>query len=617
MGRYWLLAVLGILVILPLGPPILKSNRRALQEPVALFQKSDLSIHAPIYLDGNDDFAEAGFPGEGTADDPYLISDLLIESDDICIEIRNSDVFFKIENCAFNSTEGETLGVGVKLVNVRNSELGSLQIENKENGVLIYDSEDSLLSHIAIAGVGQNGLYLTGCESVVCEFINVENCGQSGLIFHRSSSITAHECIISDSDSDSIRIDSVADVLISDSIMQDSIKTGISCYNAANSSILNCEINRTGMAGIEFDHCSAMLTSEVTIEGARGGVNCLRSSPVNIESSTICHSGGVALYAHSSPGLSISKVTVNDVDEGIMIVGASHSSRVTSCHVELVDVDGFYLSDCTNCTFSDSYIQDSAEDGIEILRSSNFTLSNNTILWSADWLGYDGIRVDNCSDGLLMSNHICQSASHSIDVYRNSVGIDIVSNLIQSSLGHGIRLDDATECDVFANLIDGSFCSAIHIAQSTDIRMTWNRLNMSGEPNLFTKSSSDIEVALNAFINATVSHYESESCSGIQFHNGTHGNYYDSYTGNDTNGDLVGDSPYYLDGGFEDPHPLMTMTTLEKVWAKEFDIPDSNGAEYPANGSLSDSVIQFLLFLAPAIQILAVSIILIELRRRR
>ncbi|MBD3157854.1 MAG: hypothetical protein GF309_03605 [Candidatus Lokiarchaeota archaeon] len=617
MGRYWLLAVLCILVTLSLGPTIPESNRSVVQESVASFRKSDLSIHAPIYLDGNDDFAEAGFPGEGTAADPYRISDLLIESNGICIEIRNSDVYFRIENCGFNSPSGDELGVAVKLVNVRNSELVLLQIENKENGLVIYNSENCLLSNLSIADVGENGLYITGCESIACEFVEVQNCGRSGLVFHRSSSITAYECTISDSDSDSIRIDSVADVLISDSIMQDSIKTGISCYNAANSSILNCEINRTGMAGIEFDQCSTMLTSEVTIEDARGGVSCLRSSPVNIKSSTIRHSGGVALYAHSSPMLSISGVTVTNVDEGIMIVGASDSSRVTSCHVESVDVDAFYLSDCTNCTFSDSYIQDSAEDGIEILRSSNFTLSNNTILWSVDWLGYDGIRIDNCSDGLLTGNHIRQSASHSIDVYRNSVGIDIVSNLIQSSLGHGIRLDDATGCSILANLVDGSFCSAVHIAQSTDIRMAWNRLNMSGEPNLFTKSSSDIEVALNAFINATVSHFESESCTDIQFHNGTQGNYYDSYTGNDTNGDLLGDSPYYLDGGFEDPHPLMTMTMLEEVWAKEFDIPDSNGAESPANRLLSDSVIEFLLFLAPAIQILAVSIILIELRRRR
>jgi len=617
MGRYLLFAFLGILVISPFVPFPLESTPTILQEPAASFHNSELSIHAPIYLDGNDDFAEAEFPGEGTTDHPYLISDLLIESDGICIEIRNSDVHFEITNCAFNSTEGENAGVAVKLVNVKNSELDALQIQNKENGALLYDCENSLLSDISITDVDQNGVYLTGCESIVCELIEVQNCGLSGLVFHRSSSITVDECNVSDSDSDSIRIDSVGDVLISDSVMQDSIKTGISCYNAANSSILNCEIKQTGMVGIEFDKCSDILTSQVTIEDAKGGVSCLRSSPVSIESSIVRHSGGVALSGHSSPGLSISEVTVNDVDEGIMIVGASHSSRVTSCRVESVDVDGFYLSDCNNCTFSDNVIQDSAEDGIEILRSSNFTLSNNKILWSADWLGCDGIRIDNCSDGLLMGNHISQSASHSIDVYRNSIGIDIVSNLIQFSLGHGIRLDDATGCSILANLVDGSFCSAVHIAQSTDIRMTWNRLNMSGEPNLFTQSSSDIEVALNAFINATVSHYESESCSDIQFHNGSHGNYYDTYTGNDTNGDLIGDSPHPLDAGFEDPYPLMTMSLLEEVWAEQFDIPHSNGSESPTDGFLSEPVIESLLFLAPAIQILAVSIILIEVRRRR
>ena len=63
-----------------------------------------------IEITSNSDFLNQGWPGTGTLEDPYVIENLQIISDRICISISGTTDHFIIKNCSLNS---EDLGNGI------------------------------------------------------------------------------------------------------------------------------------------------------------------------------------------------------------------------------------------------------------------------------------------------------------------------------------------------------------------------------------------------------------------------------------------------------------------------------------------------------------------------
>jgi len=97
-----------------------------------------------IYINNNWTEAKAAgiCTGEGTASNPYLIEDLVINAGGIGngIFIENSTDYFKIENCTtFNSGGADTQG-GIKLNKVHNGILVNNTTYDNWQGILIWSS---------------------------------------------------------------------------------------------------------------------------------------------------------------------------------------------------------------------------------------------------------------------------------------------------------------------------------------------------------------------------------------------------------------------------------------------------------------------------------------------
>ena len=82
--------------------------------------------HDPISIDGNAEFAAGGWPGDGSPTTPYRIENYFINNS-AGISIRNTDVYFIIDNC--------TLDGGLSLSDVVNGQV----IETLFNGGLILN----------------------------------------------------------------------------------------------------------------------------------------------------------------------------------------------------------------------------------------------------------------------------------------------------------------------------------------------------------------------------------------------------------------------------------------------------------------------------------------------
>ncbi|MHA2276291.1 MAG: right-handed parallel beta-helix repeat-containing protein, partial [Candidatus Kariarchaeaceae archaeon] len=168
------------------------------------FSVIPLIQHEPISIDSNEAFINQAnnenWPGEGTDSSPYIISGYQISSTAPLIQIFNTDLFFRIQNCDLQgSNEG---GIVLK-------EVLSGHIEN----TLIHDC-------------GGLGIYVESSENVLISKNTIFNNGPDcGINLRGSSKCTINDNIVYDSTGWGIRVE------LGDGESESNIITGNIIYN--------------------------------------------------------------------------------------------------------------------------------------------------------------------------------------------------------------------------------------------------------------------------------------------------------------------------------------------------------------------------------------------------
>ena len=182
----------------------------------------------------------------------------------------------------------------------------------------------------------------------------------------------------------------------------------------------------------------------------------------------------------------------------------------------LFDVDNITLR---NCIITGNGLQ----TGIQLLRSSNCVISNNLI---------GKALLINPKIGIPAGILVQGGGLHTIS------GNNLTNNLV------GIILSGGAGNIVVRNSIE----------------------NNSGGISIF--DSSNNAFYNNNFINNTIQASDGEPTSVNIWDNGETGNYWSNYTGQDINGDNVGDSPHIIYESNQDNYPL--MTPLDIITIPEF-----------------------------------------------
>ena len=100
-------------------------------------------VSEKITIDGNSDWVSAKTAGictgDGTFSDPYVIKDLEInsESGGTCFQIRNSNVYFRVENCTFYNSGEAFQFSGIKLQSVSNGILINNTLSENNHGMIV------------------------------------------------------------------------------------------------------------------------------------------------------------------------------------------------------------------------------------------------------------------------------------------------------------------------------------------------------------------------------------------------------------------------------------------------------------------------------------------------
>jgi parallel beta-helix repeat protein len=225
-------------------------------------------------------------------------------------------------------------------------------------------------------------------------------------------------------------------------------------------------------------------------------------------------------------------------------------------------------------------IESSGVGNVINVTANNVKITGFTIMKSGTPSPFDtGIRIEYSSGNIISHNKIINNyIGISIDFFGSTV---ISDNIISFNTFHGVYLYSSNNNTISGNTISSNGYNGVYLYSSRNNTISGNTI-LNNFYGIFLTSSSSNSIYHNNFDNINQAWSDS---TDVWFY-GDEGNYWSDYSGQDLNGDGIGDTVYTKNGVF-DIYPLMGMFSLFNVTlqTKAYDVV------FISNSTISEPVL--------------------------
>ncbi len=476
--------------------------------------------HPPIIIDENNDFETQGWPGEGSVEQPYLISGLNINStsDGPAISITNTDVHFFIKDCWLTSNDTTV----VELNSMSHGRVKNNTILESERGVTALHSYDLTIFDNLFYSFGWAGVYMENCSISTLRNNNCTTCFL-GLHVEQSNDLYIEDnyCYGGLGGID-VYFDCEYINIFNNTLVNNEVGVGL-YLDTTNSFVVSNNCSENLMFGIYSENCQ-----DNTIMDNHGRINAVDIHLVNCTSYTIFHNdcgattGLIEAGAISLKNCNHSLVSNNQIKNfyiGIEVgMGSSHNEIVnnncsffdagiylqqnapyntvrnnTCVGSDVGTLIGIFVDSSSYCIVTENRCNLS-QVNIGVMLSNNSEVIDNICYEAQDI----GIIFDTCYYALVEGNTVGNSSSGIVMVYTEYASIlsNTISNCTGTSDFTGIHILEVLNSTVEGNQI--TECNAaIIIEYSQDCNITDNTCMYNRDGILVANSNYDIIVEDN------------------------------------------------------------------------------------------------------------------------